>query len=68
MGRLRDVFQIDLPVGKFFETPTVAGLAQAISEFQREQQDPEGKELLKMLSQLSDNEVESEIERQTIDL
>jgi acyl carrier protein len=68
VGRLRDAFQIELQLGKFFQSPTIAGLAQAVSDFQVEQQDQERGEPLKILSPLSDGEVESEIERQTTGL
>ena len=66
VGRLGDVFQVELPIRKFFQSPTVAGLAQAISDLQAEQKEQEKNELLEILSQLSDKEVESEIERQKI--
>ncbi|HKX33656.1 MAG TPA: SDR family oxidoreductase, partial [Blastocatellia bacterium] len=65
VSRMREAFQVELPVGKFFQSPTVAGLAQAISDLQAEQQDQEKKELLSILSQLTDDEIRSEIERQT---
>jgi acyl transferase domain-containing protein len=63
-GRLSGAFQVELPIRKFFQSPTVAGLAQAISVLQTEQKEQERNELLEILSQLSDEEVESEIERQ----
>jgi acyl transferase domain-containing protein/acyl carrier protein len=54
VGRLRNAFQVELPVGSFFQSPTVAGLAQIISDFQTGQPDPKKDELLKILSQFSD--------------
>jgi len=63
VNRLRDAFQVELPVGKFFQFPTVAGLAQSISDCRIEEPDQGKSELLKILSQLSDDEIESEIEQ-----
>jgi phthiocerol/phenolphthiocerol synthesis type-I polyketide synthase E len=63
VGRLGDAFQVELTIGKFFQSPTVAGLAQTVSDLQAEQQEREQNELLDILSQLSDTEVESEIRR-----
>jgi len=65
IGRLRDAFQVEFPIGKFFQSPTVAGLAQAVSDFQIEQQNQEKDEILRIPRRRSDVEVESEIERQT---
>jgi acyl transferase domain-containing protein/acyl carrier protein len=66
VGRLRDAFQVDLPVGKFFQSPTVAGLAQAIGDFQTGQRDPKKEGLLSILSQFSGRGDDSEGERQAI--
>jgi phthiocerol/phenolphthiocerol synthesis type-I polyketide synthase E len=65
VGRLRNAFQVELPVGSFFQSPTVAGLAQIISDFQTGHPDPKKDELLKLLSQFSNDGAESESERQT---
>ena len=65
VSRLRDAFQVELQLGKFFQSPTVAGLAQTISDLRAEQQEQEENELLEILSRLSDEEVKLEIERQT---
>ena len=65
VGRLRNAFQVELPVGSFFQSPTVAGLAQIISDFQTGHPDPKKDELLKLLSQFSNDGVESENEMQT---
>jgi acyl transferase domain-containing protein/acyl carrier protein len=68
VGRLCNAFQVEFPVGSFFKSPTVAGLAQIISDFQAGQPDPKKDELLKILSQFSNDDVESESERQTVGL
>ena len=61
--RLRDTFQINLPLGSFFEAPTIAGLARAIATQTAEQADHEDQEILAMLAQLSDEEAASELTR-----
>ncbi|HYP25126.1 MAG TPA: phosphopantetheine-binding protein, partial [Blastocatellia bacterium] len=59
ISRVRDTFQVDLPLKKFFERPTVAGLAATITESQAEQADErEMAQLLAQLEQLSDEEAE----------
>jgi phthiocerol/phenolphthiocerol synthesis type-I polyketide synthase E len=68
VSRLREAFQIELQIGKFFQSPTVAGMAQTISDLRAEQQEREKNELLDILSQLSDDEVKLELERQTKNL
>jgi len=60
-GRLRDAFQLDIPLSKIFEAPTVAEIAQIIEEIRPEPEDHEEIELLNILSQLSEEEVELEI-------
>jgi acyl carrier protein len=66
VSKLRDAFQVELPVGRFFQSPTVAGLAQAVGDFQVGQRNPKKDDLLDILSQFSDQEVESGIEKRTV--
>jgi len=63
-ARLRDTFQIELPLQKFFQSPTVAGLAQAIADIQAQNEDNQDREkadILAMLANLSDEEAEMEL-------
>ena len=58
ISRVREKYQIDLPVRKVFETPTIAGLAQIIAEsLVGTEEDEELEEMLAELEGLSDEEV-----------
>ncbi|MEB3282830.1 MAG: SDR family NAD(P)-dependent oxidoreductase [Lyngbya sp.] len=61
ISRLREEFQIDIPMREFlFESPTVAGIAKIIEENKSKQtDDPEIKKLLEEIENLSSDEVES---------
>jgi acyl transferase domain-containing protein len=61
IGRLRDAFKVDLPLSKLFDVPTVAGLAEIITNIKTEADDQERMEILNMLSRLSEEEAEVEI-------
>jgi acyl carrier protein len=65
VSHLREAFQINLPVGKLFEAPTVASIAAVITDIQAEQEDSEKIEILKMLAELSEEEVVAEINRRS---
>ncbi|HEY3854000.1 MAG TPA: amino acid adenylation domain-containing protein [Verrucomicrobiae bacterium] len=67
ISRIARVFQVELPVRVIFETPTIAGLATAIQEYQkmptatistRAEQCSRAQMLLERLDDLSDSEVE----------
>jgi acyl carrier protein len=63
-ARLRDAFQIELPLQKFFQSPTVAGLAQAVAAIQARNEDKQEREkadILAVLANLSDEEAETEL-------
>jgi acyl transferase domain-containing protein len=63
VGRLREAFDIELPFSKLFAAPTVAGLSLAIAESKAEQNSQESAEVLKMLAQLSEEEIDAEINK-----
>jgi acyl transferase domain-containing protein/acyl carrier protein len=54
VGRLRDAFQINLPLSLLFNFPTVAGLAGVVVQTETELEDPERAEILSILSQFSE--------------
>jgi acyl transferase domain-containing protein/acyl carrier protein len=49
VSRLRDLLRVELPVGRFFQSPTVAGTAQAISDIEGKSRESEKIELLDAL-------------------
>jgi acyl transferase domain-containing protein len=63
IGRLRDTLEIDVPLSALFDTPTVAGVAQAIADAQAHQEDSEKEELLRLLELLSDEQIDAEIDK-----
>jgi len=65
IGRLREAFDIELPFSKLFAAPTVAGLSTAINESKAEQESHEKGEIMKMLAQLSEDEIDAEISKRT---
>jgi acyl transferase domain-containing protein/acyl carrier protein/SAM-dependent methyltransferase len=65
-SRLRDSMQIDLPVRKFFEAPTVAGLAQAIAEIKAQQDEQDQLEILRMLEELSEEDLLAEMAKRNL--
>jgi amino acid adenylation domain-containing protein len=57
VSRLRDTFQVELPVRSIFESPTIAELAVAVVQNQIEQMDSEEKnQFLAQLKELSEEE------------
>jgi acyl carrier protein len=63
VSRMRDAFQLDLPVRFFFERSTVADLAAAVEELTARRQAEEESEILQRIQALSEDALESEIRR-----
>ena len=61
VARLRGAFNMNIPLGSLFASPTVAGLASAIAEIKAEEQT----EALNILAQLSEEEIEAELRKRT---
>src|SRR6185369_17885519 len=63
IARMRDAFDLELPVRLFFESSTVAELARAVDELRGEEESEEEDELLAMLAGMSEAEAEAELAR-----
>jgi acyl transferase domain-containing protein len=63
MARLREQFDLDLPVRLIFEASTVAELAAALERLQAEKERRELEELVRRLDGLSEEDVERELAR-----
>jgi NAD(P)-dependent dehydrogenase (short-subunit alcohol dehydrogenase family)/acyl carrier protein len=68
VARLRDAFQVEVPVRDLFDAPTVALLAEKIEQARRlEERDVERiDEMLQLVEQLSEDEIEALLARQEI--
>ncbi|MEM9489025.1 MAG: phosphopantetheine-binding protein, partial [Myxococcota bacterium] len=69
VGRLREAFATDVPLQQLFEAPTVAQTAVLLRQGAEgsaiDDDDPETRDLLRLLSEMSEEEVEREIEQRT---
>jgi phthiocerol/phenolphthiocerol synthesis type-I polyketide synthase E len=65
VGRLRELYQIDIPLQRLFEAPTVRGTAQVLADERAAisvlGDDDEKQELLRLLAEMSDDDVEREL-------
>ena len=61
VAQLRADFSVELPLRRFFETPTISGLARVITELRNGHADEE--EILRMVAQLKEDEVDLELKR-----
>jgi phthiocerol/phenolphthiocerol synthesis type-I polyketide synthase E len=61
VGRLRKHFQMDIPLDKFFQSPTIAGLAKMLEAMRMEVEERQKLETLNLLSNLSDEEIDREL-------
>lgn len=68
VGQLNGAFQIEFPLEKLFDTPTVAEMARVISDLRAEQEDQDAVEILEILAQLSDEEIDAELEKVKVEL
>jgi len=64
IGQLRDEFQCEVSINKFFETPTIAEVASLIEIAKSGGEESERSAILAMLAQLSDEEVDLELKKQ----
>lgn len=63
IAQIRDALNVDLSISQLFEAATVADIAEVVLNMQTEQEDQEKREILEMLAQLSDGEVEQELNK-----
>ena len=63
VSRLRDAFQIEIPLRRFFEGLTVISLASSIETIQNEREAATRDSVLEMLKQFSEEELEAELSR-----
>src|SRR5438128_333269 len=65
-SQLRDTFDIDIPLRRLFDAPTVAGLAEMVAGRQREREEQETHRLLARLETLDEREVEEELNKRAM--
>ncbi|MCM3904753.1 MAG: SDR family NAD(P)-dependent oxidoreductase [Pyrinomonadaceae bacterium] len=61
--RLHEKLYVEIPLRNFFESPTIAGLMLLMAELTSEHADDEEAEILKLLEQLSEDEIEAELQK-----
>jgi acyl carrier protein len=63
ISQMRDEFQCEIPINKFFEAPTIGDAANLILTANAGQEDDDRSAILAMLAELSDEEVEMELKK-----
>ncbi|MGC2698033.1 MAG: phosphopantetheine-binding protein, partial [Candidatus Angelobacter sp.] len=63
ISQLRDEFQCEVPINKFFETPTIGEVATLIRSVKLGQEEDDRSAILTMLATLSDEEVGLELKK-----
>jgi phthiocerol/phenolphthiocerol synthesis type-I polyketide synthase E len=63
ISQMRDEFQCEIPINKFFEAPTIGETANLIQAANAGQEDDDRSAILAMLAELSDEEVEMELKK-----
>jgi NAD(P)-dependent dehydrogenase (short-subunit alcohol dehydrogenase family) len=67
ISRIRELFRVEIGVGKVFESPTIAALAATIERQQTPSQDEAAKaNILAMVEQLSDTEIAALLEKEKL--
>jgi amino acid adenylation domain-containing protein len=59
VSHLREGFHIEVPLRRLFELPTIAELAETVTQMQLEQKERTETEILEMMDQMSEDEVEA---------
>jgi len=65
ISRVHDTFNVDIPLRRLFEAPSVAALAEIISGLVTDIQQQNELEVLSMVQALSESEIEAEFERRS---
>ncbi|MDF5727930.1 MAG: beta-ketoacyl synthase N-terminal-like domain-containing protein [Rhizonema sp. PD38] len=68
LSRLRDVFQVQINLHSFFETQTLADLADVIEQLHAQQDEEKKMQILMRLQHLSEEEVDAEIQKRILSL
>ena len=63
ISRLRDTFDVDIPLRRLFEAPTIAGLAEAVAKQRLEREEQDTRQLLAKLEALDEHQVEEELKK-----
>jgi amino acid adenylation domain-containing protein len=59
MSRMREAFEIEVPLRNLFETPTIAGLALAVEQLQSEQTQSDEAQVMALIESMSEEDAEA---------